>query len=158
LRQTLIVRSVSDLSAQSGRAAGVQVRVLGPEWTGPTATELRRLFPGRRLTTSRRERLAQGGRVVAACAGRMVALAAYERLADELRVYEFGLDPHAPCPTSDIVSTLLDALEVACLAGGECRLVLHPRAEVAESVLRSRGYTVLPGGSAGPWFEKRFPS
>ena len=136
----------------------MQVRVVGPEGLGLTPGDLRRLFRGRRLTPARRQRLADSGRVMASCAGRIVGVAAYERLGGELRVHEFGADAASPCVLDQIAATLLDALEIACLAGGGHRLVLLPRAVVMPSLLRSRGFVTIAEGCAGSWFEKTFPS
>ncbi len=136
----------------------VQVRVVGPEAACLTPTDMRRLFRGRRLTPARRERLRNSGRVVAACGSRVVGLAAYERADGEIRVHEFGLDACTTCTVDQVATALLDALEVACLAGGGRRLVLLPRAALTAHLLRSRGFVPIAQGCAGSWFEKLFPS
>ena len=136
----------------------MQVRVVGPDCASLTPTELRRLFRGRRLTPARRERLAQSGRVTATCAGRVMGVAAYERVDLELRVHEFGVDAASPCAVEQIANALLDALEVACLAGGGRRLVLLPRASISPALLRERGFVNIAEGCAGSWYEKTFPS
>jgi hypothetical protein len=87
-----------------------------------------------------------------------MGIAAYERLDREIRVHEFAIDQNPPSPVEEIAGTLLDALEVACLAGGGRRLVLLPRAAIAENLLRRRGFSTIAQGSAGSWFEKIFPS
>jgi len=136
----------------------MQVRVVGPDSAGLTPAELRRLFRGRRLTPARRERLAGSGRVVASCGGRVVGVAGYERAGAELRVHEFGVDSLSACSADQTVTALLDALEVACLAGGGRRLVLLPRAVVTSALLRPRGFVPIAEGCAGSWFVKAFPS
>jgi hypothetical protein len=136
----------------------MQVRVVGPDSAGLTPTDLRRLFRGRRLTPARRQRLAASGRVTASCEGRMVGVAAYERVDYELRVHEFGVDAASVCAAGQIASALLDALEVACLAGGGRRLVLLPRAALSTDLLRDRGFVTIAEDCAGSWFEKTFPS
>jgi hypothetical protein len=136
----------------------MQVRVVGPDAPALTVSELHRLFRGRRLTPARRARLAASGRITAACANRMVGVAAYERTDVELRVHEFGIDPTSTCAVDQIAATVLDALEIACLAGGVRRLVLLPRAVVAEHLLRARGFVTIAEGCAGSWFEKIFPA
>ncbi len=135
----------------------MQVRVVGPDSAGLTATDLRRLFRGRRLTPARRQRLAASGRVTANCGNRVVGVAAYERVDNELRVHEFGVDASSPCAIEQITAALLDALEVACLAGGGRRLVLLPRAAISTSMLRARGFENIAEGCAGSWYEKTFP-
>lgn len=137
----------------------VQVRVVGPDCAVLTPSDLRRLFRGRRLTPARRARLAQSGRVVAVAASRVVGVAAYDRADGELRVHEFAMDSAlAPFIVDQVVCALLDALEVACLAGGGRRLVLLPRAAVAGLQLRRRGFVTIAEGCAGSWYEKSFPS
>jgi len=137
----------------------MQVKVLGPDCAPPSAADLRRLFRGRRLTPARRDRIAQSGRVVATCADRTVGMAAYERTDGELRVHELAVDIGAmPCTEDQVLNALIDALEVACLAGGGRRLVLLPRAAIATSLLRRRGFVTIAEGCAGSWFEKTFPS
>jgi hypothetical protein len=138
--------------------SAVKVRVVGPDAACLTPADLRRLFRGRRLTAARRARLADSGRVLAACGPRIVGLAAYERLDGELRVHEFAVDGTTPCAIDEIAMALLDALEMACLAGGGRRLVLLPRAASAGHLLRARGFVPIAEGSAGSWFEKLFPS
>ena len=136
----------------------MQVRVVGPESTGPTPADLRRLFRGRRLTPARRQRLVESGRVMASCGGRIVGVAAYETVGAELRVHEFGVDPGSPCTEDQVAATLIEALETACLAGGGRRLVLLPRAVVVPALLRRRGFVTIGEGCAGSWFEKAFAS
>jgi hypothetical protein len=154
LRSTFVQTLVED----AGVASAVRVRVVGPDAAGVSAGDMRRLFRGRRLTAARRERLSNGGRVVAACGSRVVGLAAYEREGGELRVHEFGVDESTPCTPDQVATALLDALEVACLAGGGRRLVLLPRAAVAADLLRTRGFVPIAEGCAGSWFEKHFPA
>jgi hypothetical protein len=144
--------------APTPQVSPVQVRVVGPDAACLTPTDMRRLFRGRRLTPARRERLRNSGRVVAACGNRIVGLAAYERVDGELRVHEFGVDAGNPCTLDQIATALLDALEIACLAGGGRRLVLLPRAALTAHLLRSRGFVPIAEGCAGSWFEKMFLS
>ena len=61
-----------------------------------------------------------------------------------------------PCSVDQIATALLDALEIACLAGGGRRLVLLPRAALAGHLLRGRGFVPIVEGCAGSWFEKVF--
>lgn len=145
-------------AAPSSSAPPLQVGVSGPEGCALSPADLRRLFQGRRLTPARRERLAASGRVVARFGSRIVGLAAYEPLGVEVRVHEFGADAQCPVTPEQIASVLLDALEVACLAGGARRLVLLPRAVVLPGLLRARGFVTMAEGCAGSWFEKSFPS
>ncbi len=137
----------------------MQVKVLGPDCAPLSAADLRRLFRGRRLTPARRDRLAQSSRVVAVCGTRTVGVAGYDRADGELRVHEFGVDTTATlCSEDQVINALIDALEVTCLAGGGRRLVMLPRAALATSILRRRGFVTIAEGCAGSWFEKTFAS
>ena len=143
-----------------GRAkpSRVNLRVVGPDAASLSPADLRRLFRDRPLTPARRARILAAGRVVAACGARAVGLAAYERSDDALRVHEFVTDAAAPCSAEEIATALLDALEMACLAGGGRRLVLLPRAAAASHLLRARGFVPIAEGTAGSWFEKTYHS
>jgi len=144
--------------AAPAQPSRVRLHVIGPDAACLSPADLRRLFRVRPLTPARRARILAGGRVHAACGARVVGLAAYERSDDALRVHEFVTDAAAPCPADEIATALLDALEMACLAGGGRRLVLLPRAAAASHLLRARGFVPIAGGSAGSWFEKTFAS
>jgi hypothetical protein len=148
--------TVQTLMEKAADSSPVLVKVVGPEAGCLTPSDMRRLFRGRRLTPARRERLSNSGRVVAVCGGRVVGLAAYEREDGELRVHEFGVDANSACALDQVATALLDALELACLAGGGRRLVVLPRAALTSHLLRSRGFVPIAEGCAGSWFEKLF--
>lgn len=135
-----------------------RVRVDGPDAPPLSAADLRRLFRGRRLTPLRKARFDQGGRVVVT-RGRVVGVAAFERAGGELRVHEIGVDTTlAPPAFEEVVTALVDAIEVACLAGGGCRIVVLPRAAVFGVNLQRRGFVTISEGCAGSWLEKSFPN
>jgi hypothetical protein len=136
--------------------APMHFRVLGPDTGGVSVGDLRRLFQGQRLTPARRNRLAQGGRILALCGRRVVGLAAYDRNDRELRVEELGIDTASACAPAEIADGLLDALELGCVAGSVRRLVLLPRISLMDDVLKRRGYTPIARVTAGTWYEKRF--
>ena len=153
------VRTASDQGLPVAALPAMQVKVLGPDCAPLSPADARRLFRGRRLTPARRDRLAQSGRIVAACGNRAVGVVAYDGVDDELRVHEFGLDTTSTwCSEEQVINALLDALEVACLASGGRRLVVLPRAALAVPVLTRRGFVTIAEGCAGSWFEKTFPS
>jgi hypothetical protein len=143
-------------AAAGGDGAPMHFRVLGPDTGGVSATDLRRLFRGQRLTSARRSRLARGGRILALCGRRVVGLAAYDRTDRELRVEEVGIDTTSACPAAAIADGLLDALELGCVAGSVRRLVLLPRPGLFDDVIKARGYTPIAQVSTGTWYEKRF--
>jgi hypothetical protein len=134
----------------------VHFQVLGPDNGGVAPADLRRLFPGQRLTAARRNRLGRGGRILAMCGSRVVGMAAYDRAEGELRVYEIGMDPGSSCGTDEIASGLLDALELACMASGARRLLLSPRAALTGSLMRRRGYVTVGEATGGAWIQKTF--
>jgi hypothetical protein len=137
--------------------APIQVRVVGPDSVELQSVELSRLAPGRPVSRLQREHLEHATRVVARVGDRVVGVAAYERLGNELRVLDLRLDPVPPplCGT-DVVRQLLDALEVAALAGGCRRIVLLPAAVIAATSLERLGYRIIAEGCAGGWLEKDF--
>jgi hypothetical protein len=140
----------------AGVTASMQFRVLGPDCGSVPPNDLRRLFRGQRLTAARRTRLDQGARVLAMRGRRLVGLAAYERADRELRVYEFLVDAGPAGSSDEIAGGLVNALELACLAGGARRLVMLPRATTDTAVLARRGFRAIAEGSVGTWFEKTF--
>ena len=137
-------------------SAPLTVRVVGPESASIGAADLRRLFAGRSLSRARRERLATARRVLVLTGQRIVGLAAFDRSDDEVRVCELAVEPNICFSVQDILRQLLDALELACLAGGARRVVLLPAAVVAATTLERLGYETVAEGCAGGWLEKRF--
>ncbi|MCL4848012.1 MAG: hypothetical protein KJ066_15835 [Acidobacteria bacterium] len=134
----------------------LQIRVLGPDSSLLSPIDLRRLFSGRSLSRPRRDRILTGHKVVALLGRRVVGLAAFERTTDEIRVYELALEPSLAFGAYDIVRSLLEALELASLAGGCRRLVLLPAAIVAAGPLERLGFRVTSERTAGGWLEKHF--
>lgn len=142
--------------ALAGSAVPMHFRVLGPDVGGVSAADLRRLFPGQRLTGARRRHLQQGARILALCGHRVVGLAAYDRTDRELRVEEIGVSTASPCSPAQIADGLLEALELGCVAGSVRRLVLAPQAGLFDEVLQKRGYAAITRAATGTWYEKRF--
>lgn len=131
----------------------LRVRVAGPD-TGPLdALDLRRLFPSGALTAGRYDRLASWSRLVACCGDTPVAVATCRRVNGELRVPDVGLDTSCGCDVADIMAPLMNALELACLAGGARRVVMLAPPS-AHRALQRRGYTIVNEGCAGGWAEK----
>lgn len=131
-------------------------RVLGPDSGGLSAADLRRLFRGQRLTPARKHRLTQGARILVMCGMRTVGVAAYDRSDTEIRVYEMGMDTESACGTDEIANSLLDALELACMAGGARRLIVWPRSALNPTLTRRRGYVTIGEGSPNTWVQKTF--
>lgn len=136
----------------------MRVQVLGPDSADVPAADLGRLFRDRPLTPARRQRLSGSARLIAVSGSQVVGLAAYERTGDDVRVHDIGLDEAAPAGSDEIADALLEALEMACLAGGARRLVLLPRAALAVSSLLTRGYVPATEGSGPCAYSRTFPA
>jgi hypothetical protein len=136
----------------------IQVRVVGPDSEELTSLELKPPVPRRSSSRGHRQHLAHATRIVARAGAHVVGVAAYERQGVELRVLELLVDPVPPFAGPDVVRQLLDALEVAALAGGCRRVVLLPAAVVAVSALERLGYRFVGESGAGGWLEKHLPS
>jgi hypothetical protein len=134
---------------------GLQVALVGPDAPGPSVPDLRRLFSGRTLSRARRERLATATKIVARHGGRALGLAAYDCAGDDLRVVEVALEPSLCFGAQDVLHQLLDAIELAALAGGCRRIVLLPAAIVAATQLNRLGFSLVTEDCAGGWLEKR---
>jgi hypothetical protein len=131
----------------------LEVRVNGPDCEPLTSADLRRLFPGSALTQDRLNRLRDWPRVVVSCGERVVAVATCQKTEVELRVPEIGMDPGCECNERDVLNALLDALELAGLAGGCRRVVLMPP-KVSLGFIERRGYARISERCAGGWIEK----
>lgn len=130
--------------------------MVGPDAGGLSPADQRRLFRHRPLSRHRRDRLARSLKVLATHGAHLVGLASYERTDDELRVHEIAVDPDLSFGTSDILQQLLDAVELAALAGGCRRVVLLPPAVATVEPFERLGYRIVNEGCAGAWLEKSF--
>jgi len=133
----------------------LRVQVSGADVEPLPAAEMSRLFPRLRPSSSRFDRLIRSARVVVRCGSRVVGFAALQRADHELRVIDLALVGTADHGVRDVLNTMLDSLETACLAGGFRRLVLPPPPR-AHLLLRRRGYELMHEGCAGAWVEKTF--
>ena len=115
-----------------------RVQVLGAGAEPVPPADLARLFPRLRPFSPRFDRLA-----------------IYLRAEDELRVPELAVAPGPGNGKREVLNTLFDALEIACLAGGHRRLIVTPP-PAALAMLQRRGYELVREGCAGTWLEKRF--
>lgn len=147
-------QTVADLTA-------LDVRVTGPDCDELSDGDLRRLFPGSSLTGPRLDRLRQWPRVVVTLGDDVVAVATHQKTEGEMRVPDIGMDVPATesgyvscrCSERDILNTLLDAIELACVAGG-CRRVIVSPPRVSLAFLERRGYVRVNERCAGGWIEK----
>jgi len=144
--------AVADLLESNGT---FRVQVLGADADPVPPADLARLFPRLRPFSPRFDRLAQSARIEVTREDELVGLAVYLRAEDELRVPELAVEPGPRNGSREVLNTLFDALEVACLAGGHRRLIVTPPPS-ALAMLQRRGYELIREGCAGTWLEKRF--
>jgi len=140
----------------------LDVRVTGPDCDELSDGDLRRLFPGSSLTDARLDRLRQWPRVVVTLGGDIVSVATCQKSEGEMRVPDVGMDVPAMeagyaaicrCGERDILNALLDAVELAAVAGG-CRRVIVSPPRVSLGFLERRGYIRVNERCAGGWIEK----
>lgn len=142
---------------QASVPKGVSVSVLGAHQ--PLArSDIHRLLEanGDRLRGPRRARLIACSKILISHQAHVVGLAAYQNVRDELRVCELAIASDAACGPERIVDAALDALELACLASGACRLVVTARAGTCLPALWHRGFVRIDDRSPRSWLEKRF--
>jgi hypothetical protein len=135
----------------------LDLRVEGPDVRGLTDADIRRLFPGR-TTGERLNRLRNWPRVVVRVDDVPVGVATYTQTPIETQVPDFSveippaLDVEHPHLVPQVLDALLDAIEIASLAGGCRRVVLIPMGGAAD--LTRRGYACVNEGCGGSWMEK----
>jgi len=106
--------------------------------------------------SSRLRHLQACSKILVLCGSRVVGLAAYENHGDELRVRELATTSNQSCGRQRIVEAALDALELACLAGGAQRILIPTRRMQDPSPLCRRGFTPVNGRFRAKWLQKRF--
>jgi hypothetical protein len=136
----------------------LDVMVEGPEGSHLTDADLRRLFPGSALTDERLNRLSNWPRLVVRVDDVPVALATYTQHEGETQIPDFALDVPARANADGslrrrALEALIDAVQVASLAGACRRIVLIPPPD-AVSMLERRGFSAINEGCAGAWMEK----
>lgn len=141
--------------------SALEVTVTGPDCSILSDGDVRRLFPGSALTGTRLERLREWPRVVVTLGDEVVGVATHQKTDGEMRVPDMGLDAATVetgsracrCTERDVINTLLDAIELACIAAGCRRVVLNPPC-VSMAFLERRGYIRVNERCAGGWIEK----
>lgn len=146
------MRSYSGTTSADAKTA-LEIRVYGPDCEQMPDADVRRLFPGGALTEARLDRLRTWPRVLVTCGPRTVAVATCRKTEAELRVPEIGMDTPCGCSDRAVIDALLDALELAGLAGGCRRIVLMPP-KLSLAHLQRRGYSAITERCAGGWVEK----
>ena len=132
-------------------------RVLGP-YAPVDSHDLDRVFSGNstRPDGPRLERLTVSSKILVLYDSRVVGIVAYENHGEDLRVHELALAPGTAYCSERIIDVALDALELACLAGGARRIVVTSRAGMCRPPLWRRGFVRIDEGCAGTWLEKTF--
>ena len=150
---------VSKAAPQSSERVALDILVEGPDGRGVLDADLRRLFPGGTLTGLRQERLRNWPRVVVRVDDVPAGLATYTQTPFEMQIPDFSVDIPSGVGSDRsrlaqrVLSALLDAIELASMAGGCRRIVLIPSRGAAADFER-RGYVGISEGCAGAWMEK----
>ena len=137
--------------------AALDLRVEGPEAPGLLEADIRRLFPGR-TTGERLNRLRNWPRIVVRIDDVPVGVATYTQTPIEMQVPEFSIEiPPAiesnhPDVRRQVMASLIDAIEIASLAGGCRRIVIVPAGAIKD--LLRHGYVTVTEGCGGSWMEK----
>jgi hypothetical protein len=150
-------RALSGTWPTPAPTVALDLRVEGPEIHGLTDGDIRRLFPGR-TTGDRLNRLRNWPRIVVRVEHVPVGVATYTQTPLETHVPEFAVDIPASLEgdygslRSQVSNALLDAIEIASLAGGCRRIVVIPAGRIGD--FTRRGYVSVSEGCGGSWMEK----
>ena len=137
----------------------LDVMVEGPEARHLSDADLRRLFPGSTLTDVRLNRLRNWPRFVVRLDEVLLGVATYTQFDGETHIPEVAVDVPArlkrlhPAIDRRVLFALLDAIELASMAGACRRIVVIPPQQ-AVAVLERHGYIGYREGCAGAWMEK----
>lgn len=127
------------------------VRVLAPDTMHLTPREMTALGLPRRLGARRSALLDRCRHMVAMSGDRAVGFAAFGLTGTgDLLVHELSAAKHA----QPVVSALVTALELACLAAGGTRLLISSSVATPQAMLSAQGYA--PAVWSG-WYEKQVP-
>ncbi len=137
----------------------LDVMVEGPEARHLSDADVRRLFPGSTLTDVRLNRLRNWPRFVVRLDDVLLGVATYTQFDGETHIPEVAVDVPGrlkklhPAIDQRVLFALLDAIELASMAGACRRIVVIPPQQ-AVAVLERHGYTGYREGCAGAWMEK----
>lgn len=139
--------------------AALDVTIEGADGQRLAEGDVRRLFPGSVLTGVRLNRLHNWPRLVVRVGGAPVAVATYTQIDGGTQIPDFALDVPRRLATADAtlrrraVYALVNAIEMAALAGACHRVLIIPPREIV-SMLERRGYVVVSEGCGGAWMER----
>jgi hypothetical protein len=137
--------------------AALDLRVEGADVHGLSDGDIRRLFPGP-TTGYRLNRLRNWPRIVVRLDDRPVGVATYTQTPLEMQIPDFAVEIPQSIDfdhlrvRSQVMSSLLDAIETASLAGGCRRIVIVPTGGIKD--LLRHGYVAVTEGCGGSWMEK----
>jgi len=137
--------------------AVLDLRVEGADARGLTDGDVRRLFPGP-TTGERLNRLRNWPRIVVRIDDVPVGVATYTQTPIETQIPDFAVEiPHSfdvdhANVRRQVVDALLDAIQIASLAGGSRRIVVVPASCIKD--LFRHGYLAVTEGCGGSWLEK----
>lgn len=129
---------------------------------GLAEADVRRLFPGTTLTVGRLNRLRHWPRLVVRVDDMPAGVATYTQTPFEMQIPDFSVhvpangDAERSALRHRVLNELLDAIELASMAGGCRRIVVIP-SRVDAGHLERRGYVGVNEGCAGAWMEKALP-
>jgi hypothetical protein len=138
-------------------AAPLDLRVEGPEVRGLTDADIRRLFPSQ-ISGERLNRLRNWPRIVVRIDDTPVGVATYTQTPIETHVPEFAVEIPPAIETNhadvrrQVMATLIEAIEIASLAGACRRIVIVPSGPIKD--LLRHGYVAVTEGCGGSWLEK----
>jgi hypothetical protein len=122
-----------------------------------TDADIRRLFPGQ-IAGDRLNRLRNWPRIVVRIDDVPVGVATYTQTPMETQVPEFAveipssIEPNHPDVRRQVMASLIDAIEIASLAGGCRRIAIVPTGRIKDLV--RHGYATVSEGCGGSWLEK----
>jgi hypothetical protein len=137
--------------------AALDLRVEGADVRGLSDADIRHLFPGP-ISGHRLNRLRNWPRIVVRVDGVPVGVATYTQTPFELQIPDFAveippsIDFDHPHVRSQVMNSLLDAIETASLAGGCRRIVIVPAGRIKD--LLRHGYVTVTEGCGGSWMER----
>jgi hypothetical protein len=150
---------VSRVHSPAAGNVAIDVMVEGPEAAAMRDADLRRLFPHGTLTGVRLNRLRNWPRFVVRLDATPAGLATYTQIDGETQIPDFAVDIPAGTKAAagtlerQVLFSLLNAIELAAMAGACRRIVLVPPREFVAAFER-RGYVRFQEGCAGAWMEK----
>jgi hypothetical protein len=135
----------------------LDLRVEGSDARALADGDVRRLFPGH-IAGERLNRLRNWPRILVRIDDVPVGVATYTQTPIETQIPDFAVDIPRSVDLDhtnarrQVMDSLLDAIEIASLAGGSRRIVIVPVGGIKD--LLRHGYLAVSEGCGGSWMEK----